>query len=99
MEGKMTDFTGKQIEFSEVKQTYNGRNHACCCGCSGKHTYPSHTPPAEGWQGMVNDRIVRGALAKVNHALLEGGASLEVSDSYISVENESGTRVTIVYLS
>lgn len=93
-----------KVDINKVMSVYSGKDGACCCGCSGKHTYASkHVDIASKHRGYkvmedeVNDKVVKMIVNKINKVWdgkLDGIKENDDSD-YTSVV--VGTRVYIAY--
>ena len=91
----------KKIELERVASVYSGKDGACCCGCSGKHSYAaehrawaSHNRGYEVTLEDINDRTVKTIVNKMNRNLL-----------YVVQDNENivsmvlpGERLYVAYL-
>lgn len=103
----MTNTTGaNMIEVGEVLSVYAGRAGACCCGCSGKHSYASaYRNIATRRRGYavkddeVSDRSVKLIVGKMNRLVREGLAAASVGyfAGEKSVAVEHGNRVYVAY--
>ena len=89
-----------KLEVADLLGAYNGLDHRCACGCSGRHSYvAANRAAAEKNRGYaisddeVSDRSVAYTLRKVqtNPTLVERN-----SDNCYSVS--LGTRIYIVYV-
>lgn len=96
------------MKLQDVQSVYTGAFGKCCCGCAGKHRYPtSQKDNGKKLRGYeigteeVSDRAVKLAFNKVKRAL-EGKSEDWVVDynykDFVSVKNVTETRVTVVYL-
>lgn len=94
----MTAYT---IAFENVASTYSGKNHRCCCGCAGKHTY---TTQHQEWSTKnrgyavdeedMSDRGVKIIINKMNKLIMEG-YEVELNENYISVDADE--RLYVAY--
>lgn len=91
----------QEIKIEDVRQVYRGK-HGCCCGCRGKHSYPSHNI-AEGGAENVDDaevqkiiRYMNKKIATVPFNIESSREGLEDGGDYIAFGTK--TRLTIVYL-
>jgi hypothetical protein len=88
------------ITIDQVLSTYNGKAHACCCGCSGTHSYPTD-PDLAALAGKrrgyavepdeQNDRKMANVIRKINANLSE----VEEQPTYWSYETP--TRLYVAY--
>jgi len=86
------------IEFNQVMRVYSGKVYACCCGCSGKHTYRVATKDAgsksRGYpvkDEECSDRSVNIILNKMN----KNPETKFIGDYYML---ETETRLYLAYL-
>lgn len=96
----MTDNNFEPITTDQVLSTYNGKANSCCCGCSGKHSYPTD-PILRTLAGMnrgysidddeCSDRSMKLTINKLNKNRTE----VEDGGSYWCYETP--TRVYIAY--
>lgn len=92
----------EKIKLENVKSVYSGINGRCCCGCSGKHTYPSTDIKAAGkargyeiQQEEISDRTVKMMINKINKQIELNNIEYDEEDFISCVV---GNRVYIAYL-
>ena len=91
----------KKIKLDHVASVYSGKDGACCCGCSGKHTYATrhHTWSSKN-RGYavkleeINNRTVSMIVNKMNRNLLY---VVQDDESFVSMVLP-GERLYIAYL-
>jgi hypothetical protein len=88
----------KDLQFEDVLSVYSGRDGACCCGCSGTHSYNSlYKDLGSKTRGYpvtdreLNDRQVRRVLNIIKKAE-------KVEDDRVCISTVVGKRLYIVYL-
>lgn len=86
------------LQVDDVLSVYSGRNGACCCGCSGTHSYNSKYKDLgtkrRGYEVKdedVNDRQVRRVLNIIKKAE-------KVNEEYSYLATVVKNRLYIVYL-
>lgn len=90
------------INFDDIISSYNGKSGFCCCGCSGKHSYPAakvdqaskaigYTPHPDD----INDRAVRIAVNKINRAIKDNPHAVMSFGSGYAIDTD--TRTTAIY--
>jgi hypothetical protein len=87
------------ISLDKIKSVYSGKLHACCCGCSGKHTYNSRfiteSSKSRGYlveDTEVNDRTVKMIVNKLSK-------SPDTTEHDYGFVLETPTRLYIAYKS
>ena len=90
--------TSPTLTLDNVMSVYSGKVNACCCGCSGKHTYASaHVVAAGVYRGYpvasdeVNDRTVKIIFNKAINAGVE-----KISNTIYSVDTDTRTYIICV---
>lgn len=96
-----------KININDVRSVYSGQNGKCCCGCAGKHTYPSkYQKEASKDRGYevgdeeVCDRTVKLIVNKMNKYLKIPGNKPEYTTKKMLKELISivrGERLYIAY--
>lgn len=88
------------IKVEDVKQVYSGKDGKCCCGCAGKHYFPSALAEAvsksHGYQVTASDSMVRRVVNIINQNLTLAEQNGEYREY---VEVVLGSRLYIAYLS
>lgn len=91
-----------QVKSHKVTSSYNGQSGKCCCGCAGKHRYPSsqaqNGKKLRGYEidaDEVSDRAVNMAIKKIEKMSALEPENMSSGDNYIAYDD--GGRLTIVY--
>ena len=90
-----------QLNVAKIESVYSGKDGKCCCGCSGKHYYPTEQKAlAEKRGGKVSDPMVKKVVHMINDVLampesLQKLWQLDVNASYVSIVKEG--RLYIAY--
>lgn len=82
-----------KIKVDKVVSVYSGKARACCCGCSGLHSYAS-AHPANANRDEFGDASVIRVVRKIER-MIAAGVKPDTYGSYIAVE--TGTRQYIAY--
>jgi hypothetical protein len=101
----LTSVTLQDLTPANVLSVYSGRARACCCGCSGHHTYSStHWRVASEDRGYpvtpeeVNDSVVTSVLRTVQSHESAVVITEPTAGFVGNVSVDVGARVYMVYL-
>jgi len=88
------------VDVDDVISVYSGKTGACCCGCSGKHSYASKYRARGGARGYmqdsdISDLTVKRIVGKINRSYMSEPQTTSLCEQYMTAV--IGKRLYIAY--
>ena len=90
------------VDVDDVISVYSGKTGACCCGCSGKHSYASKYRARGGaargcklQDSDISDLTVKRIVGKINRSCMSEPQTTSLREQYMTAV--IGKRLYIAY--